>query len=305
MDKFGMLIPVLSFVSVLCLGGAVISIVFSRKSALRNRLYPTEPDPAGAARLGTGKPGVLRMLNVLGAAVSSKEPSAGLRGRLARAGFHENSAVYVFMGAKLVLFVAGVLVFMPLSGTVDVAFAARVLMVIGAAAVLFYLPDIFVALRSRGRHAEVRRHLPDAIDLLEICVSSGQGLDMAWNAVTDEIRPVSTLLADEMTLTNLEINLGEERGSAIRHMAQRTGVAELSSLVAVLVQSEKFGTSVADALRVFATGMRELRSQRAEEQAEKMALKMIFPMVLFIFPVIIIVAVGPAALTLAEVFGGR
>ena len=148
-------------------------------------------------------------------------------------------------------------------------------------------------------------HLPHAIDLLEICVSSGMGLEMAWNAVGDEVRRVSTILADEMALANLEMHLGADRASAMRHMAERTGAEEISSLVATLVQSERFGTKVADALRVFAESMRIERSQRAEEAAEKMAVKLLFPLILFIFPSMLIVCAGSAVIQIVQVLGGN
>ncbi len=154
------------------------------------------------------------------------------------------------------------------------------------------------------RREEVRRHLPDAVDLLEISVSAGMGLDMAWNMVTDEIRRVSTTLADEMALTNLEIHLGAPRAEAMRHMAQRTGAEEISSLVAVLVQTDRFGTSVAKALENFTSSMREGRSFRAQEVAEKMAVKLLFPMVIFIFPAVLVVLAGPAVIGLFKILGG-
>jgi tight adherence protein C len=106
-----------------------------------------------------------------------------------------------------------------------------------------------------------------------------------------------------MALTNLEIHLGSPRGTAMRNMAERTGVDELSSLVAVLIQSERFGTSISEAMRSFASGMRETRSQKAEEMAEKTAVKLLFPMVVFVFPAILIVAAGPAALKIAAILG--
>ena len=145
--------------------------------------------------------------------------------------------------------------------------------------------------------------MPDAIDLLEICVSSGMGLDMAWNSVAHEIRRVSSILADEMALTNLEIHLGADRADAMRHTSDRTGADEMASLASVLVQSERFGTSIADALRTYATSMREQRSQRAEEAAEKMAVKLLIPMVVFIFPTILVVTAGPAGVKLTALFG--
>jgi len=165
-------------------------------------------------------------------------------------------------------------------------------------AMLFFIPNMHVSIRREGRRGIIRRHLPDAIDLLEICASAGMGLDMALNSVTEEVRSVSNILADEMALTNLEIHLGASRAVAMRHMAQRTGADELSSLVAVLVQSERFGTSISDALRTYATSLRETRSQRAQESAEKMAVKLIFPMVLFIFPAVVMVMAGPGFMML-------
>jgi tight adherence protein C len=161
-----------------------------------------------------------------------------------------------------------------------------------------------VTIRRHKRTGDVRRNLPDAIDLLEICVSSGMGLDMAWNAVCDEFRGVSAILADEMALSNLEMHLGAPRADAMRNMAKRTGVEDISSLVATLVQSERFGTSVSQALRTYADAMRQERSCRAEEAAEKLAIKLLFPMVMFIFPCMFLVILGPAGVRIKEMFLG-
>ncbi len=126
---------------------------------------------------------------------------------------------------------------------------------------------------------------------------------MAWNSVARQIRGVSGAFADEMELTNLEINLGVPRSTAMRHMAERTGAEDISSLVALLIQSDRFGASIVDALRTFAQSMRESRSQEASEAAEKMSVKLLFPMVLFIFPALLIVMVGPAILELVKTLG--
>ena len=155
-------------------------------------------------------------------------------------------------------------------------------------------------MRLKRNHDEICLHLPDAVDLLEICVSSGIGLGSAWNMVSDEIENVSPTLANAMALTNFEIHLGVSRIDAMRHMAARTGVEKLSSLAATLVQTEKFGTSIASALNEFAQALREERYFTAEEEAEKTAVKMIFPMVLFIFPAVFIVTAGPAAVEVAK-----
>jgi tight adherence protein C len=131
------------------------------------------------------------------------------------------------------------------------------------------------------------------------------GLDSAWNAVSEEVRGVSKALADEMALTSLQLRLGASRSVAMRTMAERTAVDEIGSLVAVLVQSERFGTSISDALRTFAGSMRERRSQNAAESAEKTAVKLLFPMVLFIFPAVFVVTAGPAAITIYKLISGQ
>jgi tight adherence protein C len=162
----------------------------------------------------------------------------------------------------------------------------------------FFLPNVVIVYQLRKRREDIRRHLPEAVDLLEICVSSGIGLDMAWQMVSEEIQHVSTVLAQAMSLTNFEVNLGASRVEAMQHMAARTGVDELTSLAAILMQTERFGTSIADTLHIFADSMREERSCVAQESAEKMAVKLIFPMVLFIFPAIIVTVAGPAVIAL-------
>jgi len=125
-------------------------------------------------------------------------------------------------------------------------------------------------------------------------------LDMAWNIVSDEVQHVSSILASAMSLTNFEINLGTSRVEAMRHMAERTGVGELSSLAAILIQTERFGTSIAETLRIFAASMREERSFTAEEGAEKMAVRLVIPMVLFIFPAVLVIVAGPAVITIIK-----
>ncbi len=171
-------------------------------------------------------------------------------------------------------------------------------------AVMFFIPNLVVIYQKKKRQEEVQHHLPDVVDLLEISVSSGVGLDMAWNLVADEIDEVSPVLGTAMDMSNFEMHLGASRTEALRNMSVRTGAEQLSSLAAILVQSERFGTSMAIALREFARSMREERRLNAEEKAEKMAVKLIGPMVLFIFPTIIIVMVGPAIVNIAEFFTG-
>jgi tight adherence protein C len=204
------------------------------------------------------------------------------------------------MGTKLLLLIAGSVVLSLLVIPSDLPFAMKLTMIVGGSAMLFFIPNLGVGIRRDKRRAEVKKVLPDAVDMLEICVSSGMGIDAAWTAVGDEIRRVSPTFADEMELTNLEVSLGVPRAVAMRHMADRTGAEDLSSLVALLVQSERFGAGIIEALTTFAKTMRETRGQRAEEAAEKMAVKLLFPMVMFIFPALILIMVGPAIIQLSN-----
>ena len=222
---------------------------------------------------------------------------------MARAGFQSRSAVPVFLGAKMLLLLVGLVAAGVLTFFVDMPFQQKSAVLMVGAGIPFFIPNSVLRMRHRKRVTQVRRGLPDVVDLLEICVSGGMGMDMAWNSVADEIRTVSPLLANEMALTNLEMHLGVSRGDAISNMADRTGSEDLAGLVAVLVQSEKFGTSVSEALETFAQTMRDIRSERAEESAQKMALKMLFPMILLIFPCVMIVAVGPALIILIQNLG--
>lgn len=237
----------------------------------------------------------------LGELVSKGEFSRNLVQHLGRAGYHSRNAPAIYMGTKILLLFGGGI------GVGVLVIGAPITLLIKATAVLFtaglasMLPNVVVGLRRRARSTQIQRYLPDAVDLLEICVSSGMGLDQAWNSVSDEVRRVSPVLSDEMELTNLEMQLGVARHEAMRNMSKRTGAEEISSLVALMVQSERFGASIVDALHTFAASMREGSSKKAEEAAEKMAVKMLAPMVLFIFPTLLIVMVGPAVMRITDV----
>ena len=299
-DSNVMRVSALTFAAVLCVGGAVLAAGSAKRETIEARL-----EGKGRSRRVKAERTslIMRLLARFGKLASPRGLSEDLQKNMTRAGFHGANAAAVFVGTKLISFVACLVGLSALAMLVDIEIMIRIFAVLGTSAIVFFLPNIYLSLRCARRSAEIRRHLPDAIDLLEICVSGGMGLDQAWNAVSEEIRQVCSILADEMALTNLEKHLGADRGSAMRHMAERTGAEELSSLVAVLVQSERFGTSVAEALKVFTTSMREIRSQRAEENAEQMAVKMLFPMVTFIFPVVLIIAVGPAGITMTQILG--
>ncbi|MDB5301331.1 MAG: tight adherence protein [Phycisphaerales bacterium] len=288
------LIPVLVGASVIAVGGAALLGRQSRKAPLHARLRGVASGGPIAAVAQVELPRFSDMVKSVGSALSSGRSSKILRAHLTQAGYHSSNAAAVYLGAKAMLLAVALLACGAVTLATPLENQNKLLITMTGSLLAFFVPNMIVSSRRSRRRGEIRRHLPDAIDLLEICASAGMGLDMAWNSVTEEVRPVSQTLADEMALTNLEIHLGAARAQAMRHMAQRTGADELSSLVAVLVQSDRFGTSITDALRNFATSMREARSQRAQESAEKMAVKLIFPMIVFIFPAAVLVMAGPA-----------
>jgi tight adherence protein C len=298
------IIPMLIFMAVIFMGSAVISGTMAYRNVIKERL-DTEPTKLAESdafrdkrRSASGE-----FVSRIGGAVTGEEAeSSELRKKLTAAGFSGQGSVTGFLGVKMILLastlVATAFVYVMWETTfVNKAFVILVLIAVG-----FFSPNVFVEHLAKKRAKIFRNHFPDAIDLLEICVSGGMGIDAAWNAVSENMRPLCGLLADELSLTNLEIHLGSTRATAMRNMAERTSSDDVASLVTSMVQSEKFGTSVGETLRAFALSLRTERSQKAEESAEKMAVKMLFPMVCFIFPVVLIVAVGPAAITMVEIF---
>jgi tight adherence protein C len=155
----------------------------------------------------------------------------------------------------------------------------------------------------RRRQTELTRALPDALDLMVVCVEAGLGLNQALVRVGEEIDRVSRILSEEFVLVSLEIRAGAPREEALRHLGERTGLSEFRAFVSMLIQTDRFGTSIAQALRIHADESRTKRRQRAEEEAAKLAVKLLIPIVLFIFPSIFIVILGPALFRLGDLFG--
>ncbi|HKI51616.1 MAG TPA: type II secretion system F family protein [Geothermobacteraceae bacterium] len=174
----------------------------------------------------------------------------------------------------------------------------------GAAALAlagFFTPSLALKFITMQRQLEITRALPDALDLMVVCAEAGLGLDMTFKRVGEEIRPLSKALSDEYRLTMMEIRAGRPRSDSFRYLAERTGVQEVNNLMTILVQASRFGTSVGKALRVHADAMRVKRRQIAEEKAAKVAVKLIFPLMLFIFPALMIVIGGPAFISIWRV----
>jgi tight adherence protein C len=162
----------------------------------------------------------------------------------------------------------------------------------------FYLPNVWLRQKTDKRKEKILLGLPDALDLLVICVEAGMGLDSAITRVSKELKMSCPELSDELYFMTLELRAGKERQEALRNLALRTNLEEINSLSTLLIQTDKFGTSMADALRIYSDTFRTQRFQRAEEMAAKLPVKLVFPLILFIFPSLFVVLLGPAAITI-------
>jgi tight adherence protein C len=193
-----------------------------------------------------------------------------------------------------------------LSQTVGLAMpVATMWLVTGMLALLGWMaPFFYVDGRVKTRQTSISKALPDTLDLLVVCVEAGLGLNQALVRVSAEIDRISQEMSDELTVVNLEIRAGTPRDEALRHLGERTGVDDVRSLTSMLLQTDRFGTSIADALRVHAETLRSKRMQKAEEAAAKTTVKMLFPLIFFIFPSIFVVLVGPAVFLFQDFFGG-
>ena len=163
---------------------------------------------------------------------------------------------------------------------------------------MFFVPDLILAYLGKRRKQAIFLGLPDALDLLVVCVEAGLGLDQAMRKVSVEMKKAYRVVADEFNLCNLQLQMGRGRAEALQDLGKRSGVDDLRQLASILIQADRFGSSIAQALRVQSDSMRTRRRQIAEEKAAKTAVKLIFPLVLFIFPGIFVVLVGPAGLSM-------
>lgn len=229
--------------------------------------------------------------------------SSQLRIRFMNAGYRSETAPMIFFIAKTVLtFMLPVIfiLYMMISGA-DYAADLLMLFFVTSAALGYFLPNVFLERRIAYRKREILDSFPDAMDLIIVCVESGLGLDAALARVGEEMHMISPTLGEELHLINLELRAGSSRERALRNLALRTGVEDIDTLVAMLVQSDRFGTSVAQALRVHAENLRTKRRLRAEEAAAKIALKLLFPLIFFIFPSMLLVLLGPALISINRI----
>ena len=225
-----------------------------------------------------------------------------LKVKLANAGFRSESAANVYLGLKfitlIVFFAAGLAYTFQQNGlnlTFNSLMPLGIMMGVG-----FYLPSVILWYLRKKRQEAIFLSLPDALDLLVVCVESGLGLDAALRKVCDEMKDHAKIICEELSLANFQLQMGRPRREVLHDLGVRTGVDDVRSLAAILIQADRFGSSIAQALRVQSDSMRTRRKQLAEEKAAKTAVQLIFPLVLFIFPGIFVVLVGPAAINIYE-----
>jgi tight adherence protein C len=219
-----------------------------------------------------------------------------LKLQLVNAGFRGDNAPMIYHGIRLLVLAMFLL---PTSGMVLYlyGFSRNAVIYTGIfCGIGFYLPQVALWLLVSNRKKQIFLTLPDALDLLVVCVESGLGLDAAMRKVTDEMKVHAKVICEEIALANLQLQMGKSRREVLHDLGVRTGVDDVKALAAILIQADRFGSSIAQALRVQSDSMRVRRRQIAEEKAAKTAVQLIFPLVLFIFPAIFVVLVGPAAI---------
>jgi tight adherence protein C len=287
------------FLAVLAVG--LVVTYFANPGPTRGRLDTLAV--AGQTGGGKAKQWIEKIVQLSGPLAKLSVPQDGwentpLRIRFMNAGLRDPSAPLVYFAAKTALALslpALVYLWSVLAGTPARAEILPAVLLI-VAAVGYYLPNLVLREIVRRRKREIFESLPDATDLMTVCVEAGLGLDAALVRVAEESELTSRPLAEELRLVSLELRAGASKEKALRNLALRTGVEEVDGLVAMLVQADRFGTSIADSLRVHSDSLRTKRRLRAEEAAAKIAVKLVFPLVLGIFPAMLVVLAGPAVI---------
>jgi tight adherence protein C len=246
--------------------------------------------------------GLKDAMSTLGSAMEPQNEleKNSLKLKLANAGFRSESAPAIYQGirvASLLIFLAPAVFFFLVRDGFTFA-AMQWIVILGGLG--FYLPAIVLWQIKSSRQQAIFLSLPDALDLMVVCVESGLGLDAAMRKVNDEMKDHAKIICEEFALANLQLQMGRPRREVLHDLGVRTGVDDMRSLAAILIQADRFGSSIAQALRVQSDSMRTRRKQIAEEKAAKTAVQLIFPLVLFIFPGIFIVLVGPAAIQIQK-----
>jgi tight adherence protein C len=295
-----LLLPVLAFLfGSLLVAAAVLARTPKTAATIERRLGEVTASLGRPVEDAGWEKAAVQMLKRLGSVAPKAADTSKLQQRLVAAGYRSTEALIVFSGIRVGF---SLLTFAAFS--TPLLMRPNVPLALGASLIGYVMVGMVLGRIAKRRQHRIRLGLPDALDLLVVSVEAGLGLDQAIQRVGHELAYAHRDLCEEFRLVNLEMRAGKERAEALRHLADRTGVDDLASLVAMLIQTDKFGTSVAQSLRVFSETMRTKRRQRAEEAAAKTGVKMVFPLVLCIFPAIWVVTLGPAVIKFVQVLGG-
>lgn len=301
-----LVVALITFLAVMLTSAALFFFLNSRESlhAWRRRAEGTgpviEPEaiPVGTVeRLRAQLQALLEWFGRINQP-SNAEQVRATRRMLITAGYRSAKAPILFLGARLLLAIIVVvpLAMIPAKLLGFPTVSNLILLYVVGAACGYYAPVVWLRRATAARKDALQRAIPDALDLLVVCVEAGLGLDQAINRVGEEVKRTHVELSDELNLLSLELRTGVSRQEALRNLAQRTDLEDLKNLVALLVQTDRFGTSIGQALRVHADSMRTTRRLKAEELAAKLPVKLLLPLIFFIFPSIFIVVIGPAAI---------
>lgn len=301
------LLPITAFVAITAGLWAVVTI-FSKKSSRASERLEEWRDPFARQKREGGQSNSAmgnifeKAAPAMSRALESKSEleQSNLKTRLANAGFSKPNATRNFLAIKLMCLVLG-LMFGATYGFVSAGFGKDSMMSLFIGGGLgFYLPEIAVTFLKSARQQKIFLQLPDALDLLVVCVEAGLGLDAGMRRISEELSSSAPEVCNELATANMQLQMGKPRREVLHDLGVRSGVDDMRALVAILIQADRFGSSIAQALRVQSDSMRVKRRQLAEEKAQQTAVKMIFPLVLFIFPGIFVVLVGPAAIQIME-----
>ena len=300
-------LPVVVFIGIMAAAFWLMSLISKRNSHAEDRLERIGR-PKSLMELELAQQdsrqrfaGLKDVISSFGKAMEPKSDleKNGLKVKLANAGFRSEAAPAVFLGVRAVFLALSV----PIVFGVWLMFgfsSKGLLLMAGGLGFGLYFPVIALKHLKSQRQMEIFLTLPDALDLLVVCVESGLGLDAGLRKVTDEMKGHAKVMTEELALSNLQLQMGRPRREVLHDLGVRTGVDDVKSLAAILIQADRFGSSIAQALRVQSDSMRTRRRQIAEEKAAATAVKLIFPLVLFIFPAIFVVLVGPAAIQIQK-----
>jgi tight adherence protein C len=301
--------PILVFLCFVAAVWAILSMISSRNSKAVERLARlsrpqslSELEDPAKAKKAEKYAHLVETAKALSAPMMPKneQETNDLKTRLANAGFRSDAAPMVYSGLRMatlaVFLLFGLALYLPGSATLF----KKVQMTLIFAGFGFYLPTVVLWWLRRKRQEAIFLTLPDALDLLVVCVESGLGLDAGLRRVCDEMGTHAKVICEEFNLANFQLQMGRPRREVLHDLGVRTGVDDVRSLAAILIQADRFGSSIAQALRVQSDSMRTRRKQIAEEKAAKTAVQLLFPLILFIFPGIFVVLVGPAAINIME-----